>query len=113
MLPTEHIANLGDALRDAIASHRSRVATIEAERTSETRRLTYGAFGDEAAAYASRLSRSVSAPAIASRSPCRTKRRGSRAPPRRSGSARCSCRSTTSSAPPSKTACCGMPARRS
>lgn len=55
MLPTDHLESLGDALRDACMAHRSRVALIEVDRQTETRRLSYGEVEQEALAVAARL----------------------------------------------------------
>lgn len=57
MLPTDSIRNLGEALRDAVRAHRSRTALIEVDRAREARRLTYGAFEEEAERVARVLAR--------------------------------------------------------
>lgn len=57
MLPTSHLASLGEFLAHAVASHRSRTALIEVDRRAETRSLLFSDVETEAEAVAEELIR--------------------------------------------------------
>ncbi len=57
MLPTSHLNTLGEFLRDAVASHRSRTALIEVDRRAELRSLSFTDVETEGEAVAEELLR--------------------------------------------------------
>jgi acyl-CoA synthetase (AMP-forming)/AMP-acid ligase II len=76
MLDLGKIPSLGEALRDATISFKSRTALIESDRHRETGRWTYAELRDGAAAFGGALQALGFALATAAPSSCRTRRSG-------------------------------------